>query len=179
MRDINSGNPVSCSRNYYDAGAGNTAWISSICYALLDGLGTGFGLMFAPCSTIINFYFKDKRCLANGLIVGCSVWSLMGVIMVDRVGLKNISPGLGLLYLGVGITTCLTHPIAGRIIEKCVEDVAHKKSTGQSSTLSSSNLYNSSHGVDGLFPSGDVHMLHTNLEKKSFLVGEFGKGIPG
>ncbi|XP_063443475.1 fucolectin-like [Mytilus trossulus] len=56
----------------------------------------------------------------------------------------------------------------GRISEKCVEDVAHKKLTGQSSTYSPSAQYNSSHGVDGLMPSGIVNMVVTNSERKPF-----------
>ncbi|XP_071171933.1 uncharacterized protein [Mytilus edulis] len=56
----------------------------------------------------------------------------------------------------------------GRISEKCVEDVAHKKPTGQSSTYSPSAQYNSSHGVDGLIPSGIVCMVVTNRERNPF-----------
>ncbi|VDI61194.1 Hypothetical predicted protein [Mytilus galloprovincialis] len=56
----------------------------------------------------------------------------------------------------------------GRISEKCVEDVAHKKPTGQSSTLSPSADYNSSHGVDGLIPNGYVHIIVTNRERNPF-----------
>ncbi|XP_071171931.1 fucolectin-like [Mytilus edulis] len=56
----------------------------------------------------------------------------------------------------------------GRRMNKCVENVSYKKSTGQSSTLSPSADYNSSHGVDGLTPSGYEHMIHTNTEKNPF-----------
>ncbi|XP_052062642.1 fucolectin-like [Mytilus californianus] len=56
----------------------------------------------------------------------------------------------------------------GRRMDKCVEDVAHKKPTGQSSTLSSSAKFNSSQGVDGLMPSGNEYMIHTKPEKNPF-----------
>ncbi|VDI61191.1 Hypothetical predicted protein [Mytilus galloprovincialis] len=56
----------------------------------------------------------------------------------------------------------------GRKSEKCVEDVAHKKPTGQSSTYSPTAQYNSSHGVDRLIPSGIVYMVVTNRERNPF-----------
>ncbi|XP_060069838.1 monocarboxylate transporter 12-like [Ylistrum balloti] len=104
----------------YDAGAGNTAWISSLmfflCFALgplanylvgvfsfravvmFGGLlvsigyfisafvprmewmfltigvicGFGSGLAFAPCGTIVSFYFVKRRALANGIMVSGS-----------------------------------------------------------------------------------------------------------
>ncbi|CAG2251619.1 unnamed protein product [Mytilus edulis] len=54
------------------------------------------------------------------------------------------------------------------IIYKCIEDVAYKKQTGQSSTLLNSNDYSSRNGVDGLFPTGDVHIIATNRERNPF-----------
>ena len=34
--------------------------------------GIGYGLTFAPCSTIISFYFDKRRALANGITVSGS-----------------------------------------------------------------------------------------------------------
>ena len=34
--------------------------------------GTGYGLIYAPTTTIISFYFKKRRSLANGLVVAVS-----------------------------------------------------------------------------------------------------------
>ncbi|CAG2186576.1 SLC16A12 [Mytilus edulis] len=42
-----------------------------------------------------------------------SAWSLVGVIVIDCVGLKDFSPGFGLVYMGVAISTLLTQPLAG------------------------------------------------------------------
>ncbi|XP_033731373.1 monocarboxylate transporter 12-like [Pecten maximus] len=104
----------------YDAGAGNTAWISSLMFFLSFALGplanylvgvfsfrsvvmfgglllsTGYfisafvtrmewmfltigvvcgfgsGLAFAPCGTIVSFYFVKRRALANGIMVSGS-----------------------------------------------------------------------------------------------------------
>ncbi|XP_052062644.1 fucolectin-like [Mytilus californianus] len=62
----------------------------------------------------------------------------------------------------------MTKDCQGRRIYKCVEDVANKKSTGQSSTLNPTAQFNSSHGVDGLFPSGSVHIIATHRERNPF-----------
>jgi len=34
--------------------------------------GLGYGLAFSPCSTIISFYFTERRALANGITVSAS-----------------------------------------------------------------------------------------------------------
>lgn len=47
-----------------------------------------------------------------GIFCG-SFGSLMGVLMVDAVGLENYSPAFGLLALGCGFSFCLNQPIVG------------------------------------------------------------------
>ena len=34
--------------------------------------GLGYGLAFAPCATIISFYFEKRRALANGITASAS-----------------------------------------------------------------------------------------------------------
>lgn len=57
-------------------------------------VGTGFGLIFTPCSTIISFYFDKKRGLANGLMVAFSGLGGFGFPylyrwLFDTFGLRN------------------------------------------------------------------------------------------
>ncbi|KAL5020978.1 hypothetical protein ScPMuIL_000133 [Solemya velum] len=104
----------------YQAGAGSTAWIGSLCVFMMFALGPfanylsreysfrsvcfvggiviflgylstafvknmelmyltfgiiaggGYGLAYAPCSVLINFYFNKRRALANGVVVAAS-----------------------------------------------------------------------------------------------------------
>ena len=55
--------------------------------------------------------------LTYSVLVGTfsgSFGSLMGVIIVDAVGLENYSPAFGLTSLGCGVAFCLSQPIAGK-----------------------------------------------------------------
>ncbi|XP_076112625.1 monocarboxylate transporter 14-like isoform X1 [Mytilus galloprovincialis] len=136
---------------YYEAGAGNTAWISSVCLLLFMGLGpfsnflgekytyrlimsigsvlvligytasafvprmdmlfltygvvagTGYGLIFAPCTTIISFYFKKRRSLANGLMVsfsgfGSLLFPYMYRFLIDKYGLHGALLIIGAVF---------------------------------------------------------------------------------
>ena len=62
--------------------------------SLFKFAGIGYGLIFAPCTTIISFYFEERRSLANGLMVSFSgignlVFPYLYRYLIDSYGLHG------------------------------------------------------------------------------------------
>ncbi|XP_052062941.1 monocarboxylate transporter 12-like isoform X1 [Mytilus californianus] len=54
--------------------------------------------------------------LVYAVLMGCfssTFWSLVGVLLVDCVGLDNLSPAIGLLLFAMGIMICVSQPVTG------------------------------------------------------------------
>lgn len=62
--------------------------------SLFKFAGIGYGLIFAPCTTIISFYFEERRSLANGLMVSFSgignlIFPYLYRYLIDSYGLHG------------------------------------------------------------------------------------------
>ncbi|XP_063441020.1 monocarboxylate transporter 12-like isoform X1 [Mytilus trossulus] len=76
-----------------------------ITYGIISG--TGYGLMFAPSTTIVSFYFEKRRSLANGIVVsvsgiGAFAFPYLIRLLVDTYGLN----GTFLIMGGIYFHTC-------------------------------------------------------------------------
>ncbi|KAL4234387.1 hypothetical protein ACF0H5_006034 [Mactra antiquata] len=74
--------------------------------------GIGYGMTFSPCSTIISYYFKEHRALANGIVVSASG---VGAIclpfiyksLIQEYGLKGAFWIIGGILSHVCVSACL------------------------------------------------------------------------
>lgn len=62
--------------------------------------GVGFGLTFAPCSTIISFYFAKRRALANGITVSASGIGAIGFSFLYKYLIETFALKPALLIMG-------------------------------------------------------------------------------
>ncbi|KAL5020977.1 hypothetical protein ScPMuIL_000132 [Solemya velum] len=79
-------------------------------FGILGGIGYGFG--FAPCSTIVSFYFNKHRALANGITVsgsgvGAFLFPFLYRYLIDEYGLQGGMILIGGLMLNVCVAACL------------------------------------------------------------------------
>ncbi|XP_045173749.2 monocarboxylate transporter 12-like isoform X2 [Mercenaria mercenaria] len=97
---------------YYSSGSGNTAWIGSIVIILELGLGLGCGLTFAPCSTIITYYFNKRRALAIGITVsgsgvGAIYLPFLYKYLIEKYGLKGTFWIIGAIFANICVAACI------------------------------------------------------------------------
>ncbi|XP_045163293.1 monocarboxylate transporter 12-like isoform X2 [Mercenaria mercenaria] len=144
---------------HFSSGSGNTAWIGSIAWFLLQGLGPvanllskrftfrrvtivggimlgsgyflsgfvkkmelmyltftlcgiGYGLSFAPCATIISYYFKKRRALANGIVVSASGIGALSFpflyrFLIDKYGLLQAFWIIGGVVCNICVAGCV------------------------------------------------------------------------
>ncbi|KAH3855145.1 monocarboxylate transporter 12-like [Dreissena polymorpha] len=74
--------------------------------------GLGYGLSFSPCSTIISFYFEEKRALANGVAVSASgvgalVFPFIYQFLIKEFGLHGTFLILGGFALNICAAACI------------------------------------------------------------------------
>ncbi|XP_033762280.1 monocarboxylate transporter 13-like [Pecten maximus] len=70
--------------------------------------GIGCGFVFAPCTTIVSFYFKKRQALANGIVIsgsglGSFIFPYFYRFIIDELGLK----GALLIISGVSLHVCV------------------------------------------------------------------------
>ena len=53
-------------------------------FHFINFTGLGYGLAFAPCSTIISYYFEKRRAFANGITVSASGIGAIGFPFIYR-----------------------------------------------------------------------------------------------
>lgn len=78
-------------------------FINENCFSELYFSGIGYGFIFAPCTTIISFYFEKRRGLANGLMVSFSGFGSLGFpymyrALIDYYGLHGALLIIGALF---------------------------------------------------------------------------------
>lgn len=96
--------------------------------------GTGYGLIFAPATTIISFYFKKRRSLANGLVVAVSGIGVLCFPYVYRVLIDYFSLHGTLLIIGaVYFHTCA----AGMFLRQPSQSMQKKPVTEEETFLNS------------------------------------------
>ncbi|KAK3575933.1 hypothetical protein CHS0354_029247, partial [Potamilus streckersoni] len=93
--------------------------------------GLGYGLTFAPCSTIFNFYFEKRRALANGIVVSASGIGSLGFpfiyrFLIDQYNLRGALLIIGGAVLNVCVAACFFRQPEifvkrKKIVEKCVK----------------------------------------------------------
>lgn len=74
--------------------------------------GLGYGLSFSPCSTIISYYFKKHRALANGIVVsgsgiGALTYPALYRFLVDKYTLPGAFWVIGGMLLHVCAAACV------------------------------------------------------------------------
>ncbi|XP_045193190.2 monocarboxylate transporter 12-like isoform X2 [Mercenaria mercenaria] len=74
--------------------------------------GLGYGLSFSPCSTIISYYFKKHRALANGIVVsgsgiGALTFPTFYRFLVEKYGLQGAFWIIGGVVLNVCVAACI------------------------------------------------------------------------
>ncbi|WAR11782.1 MOT12-like protein [Mya arenaria] len=97
------------------AGFISSGFVPSINYMYISfGLcaGLGYGLSFSPCSTIISFYFEERRALANGITVSASgigalVFPFLYQFLIREYGLQGTFLILGAFALHVCAAACI------------------------------------------------------------------------
>ncbi|XP_060067081.1 monocarboxylate transporter 12-like [Ylistrum balloti] len=70
--------------------------------------GFGCGFVFAPCTTIVSFYFKKRQALANGIVIsgsglGSFIFPYFYRFIIDQFGLQ----GALLIISGVSLNVCV------------------------------------------------------------------------
>ncbi|KAL4234385.1 hypothetical protein ACF0H5_006032 [Mactra antiquata] len=173
---------------YFNAGSGNTAWIGSICFLIMLGIGpfsnllcrkysfrivtfiggislglgyflsgfvprteymyltfglvsgVGYGLSFAPCSTIISFYFAKHRALANGITVSASgigavVFPFFYRFLIDTFSLPGTFWIMGAITSNVCVAACLFRQPKLLVKEKQRLQAAKKRKSDQKALL--------------------------------------------
>ncbi|XP_060601147.1 monocarboxylate transporter 2-like [Ruditapes philippinarum] len=84
-----------------------------IMYLTMGGCaGLGYGLSFSPCSTIISYYFKKHRALANGIVVsgsgiGALTYPAIYSFLIKKYGLHGAFWVIGGILLNVCVAACV------------------------------------------------------------------------
>ncbi|XP_060551911.1 monocarboxylate transporter 12-B-like isoform X2 [Ruditapes philippinarum] len=84
-----------------------------IMYLTMGGCaGLGYGLSFSPCSTIISYYFKKHRALANGIVVsgsgiGALTYPAIYSFLIKKYGLHGTFWVIGGILLNVCVAACV------------------------------------------------------------------------
>ncbi|XP_053392833.1 monocarboxylate transporter 12-like [Mercenaria mercenaria] len=73
--------------------------------------GIGYGLTFAPCSTIISYYFDKRRALANGIMVsgsgvGAVALPFLYKYLIEQYGLKEAFWIIGATFANICVAAC-------------------------------------------------------------------------
>lgn len=79
-------------------------WI--ITYGILSGFG--FGLVYSPCFTVVNFYFKRRRALAIGIVllgtgIGSVLFPILYKFLIHTYGLR----GAVIVISGLTLNLCV------------------------------------------------------------------------
>ncbi|XP_053402580.1 monocarboxylate transporter 12-like [Mercenaria mercenaria] len=74
-------------------------------------IGIGYGLTFAPCSTIISYYFDKRRALANGIMVSGSGVGAMALpflykYLTEQYGLSGAFWIIGATFANICVAAC-------------------------------------------------------------------------
>ncbi|WAR11781.1 MT12B-like protein [Mya arenaria] len=110
----------------------------------LGGLvGVGYSLAFAPCSTIISFYFEERRALANGITVSASgigalIFPFAYKFLIETYGLSRTFFILGAFVLNICAAACFFRQPRELVLEK----KRMWKRTGSSKTPDHKSLLN-------------------------------------
>ncbi|XP_055998590.1 monocarboxylate transporter 12-like isoform X4 [Ostrea edulis] len=83
-------------------------WI--LTYGALTGVG--FGLVYSPCFTVVNFYFKRRRALAIGIVlfgtgVGSVLFPFLYKMLLDLYGLQGAVIVISALSLNICVCAAL------------------------------------------------------------------------
>ncbi|XP_053375243.1 monocarboxylate transporter 12-like isoform X2 [Mercenaria mercenaria] len=74
--------------------------------------GLGYGLTYAPCSTIISYYFNKRRGLAIGITVsgggvGAIALPFLYKYLIEKYGLKGMFWIIGAIFANICVAACL------------------------------------------------------------------------
>lgn len=81
-------------------------------YLTFSCCGLGYGLTFAPCSTIVSFYFEKHRALANGITasgsgIGALTLPFLYKALIENYGLKGTFWITGAIFCNICVAACL------------------------------------------------------------------------
>ncbi|KAL5022250.1 hypothetical protein ScPMuIL_001405 [Solemya velum] len=90
--------------------------------------GGGYGLAYAPCSTLVNFYFEKRRAFANGIVVAASGTGAFLLPYLYRYVLDEYGLQGGILILSaVKMNTCVFAFLFRQPAALCKKDEAKIK----------------------------------------------------
>ncbi|XP_052063015.1 monocarboxylate transporter 12-like [Mytilus californianus] len=84
----------------YDSAAGSTAFINSLQIFIMAAVRIGFGFVYSPSVTIVNYYFHKKKALANGIVGAASGVSTIILPILYRTVFDVYGLHGGLIVLG-------------------------------------------------------------------------------
>ncbi|XP_064631533.1 monocarboxylate transporter 11-like isoform X2 [Lineus longissimus] len=85
-----------------------TALVGSVCYGLMQGMGTGVSMMTFTTSIMVNFYFKKYRNLAVGIMTsGAGVGYLVFPLMIEHFIETYSWRGAMVLLAGISFQGCV------------------------------------------------------------------------
>ncbi|XP_060580891.1 monocarboxylate transporter 12-like isoform X2 [Ruditapes philippinarum] len=81
-------------------------------YLTFLSTGIGYGLVFAPSSTIISFYFEKRRALANGITVsgsglGAVALPFLYKFLIEQYGIQGMFWISGAIFANICVAACI------------------------------------------------------------------------
>lgn len=136
------------------AGMISSAFVPRVEYMFLTlGLcsGIGYGFTFAPCSTIISYYFEKNRALANGLTVSASGIGVLGLpflymYLIELYSFKGALWVLGAVMLNVSAAACIF------VQPKLLRKLKHSR---RAKAAAAKRRAKQKHNSNGLLRNGD------------------------
>ncbi|XP_045173281.2 monocarboxylate transporter 12-like [Mercenaria mercenaria] len=130
-------------------------------YFTFFSTGLGYGLSFAPCSTIISYYFDKRRALANGIMVsgsgvGAIALPFLYKYLIEQYGLNGAFWIIGATFSNVCVAACVFRQ-PRYLVEEQKEKLRANKHTEDEYDVCASQL------VDGKGDKNAVRNIYKGL----------------